>query len=82
LIPSQPVFALSPYCCVLSREATNTNFIVIGLTRSRLKPTIYLTPGKHTNHYTTDAVDYFNMYVEMRELVKKKKNDMQHCSTM
>ena len=32
-IPSQPVFALSPYCCVLSREATNTNFIVIGLTR-------------------------------------------------
>jgi hypothetical protein len=25
-IPSQPVFAPSPYCCVLSGEATNTNF--------------------------------------------------------
>jgi hypothetical protein len=32
LIPSQPVFALSHLCCVLSRETTNTNFIVIGLT--------------------------------------------------
>jgi hypothetical protein len=29
LIPSQPVFALSPKCCVLSGEATNTNFIVL-----------------------------------------------------
>jgi hypothetical protein len=34
LIQSQPVFALSPYCCVLSREATNTKFIVFGLTQS------------------------------------------------
>jgi hypothetical protein len=33
LIPSQPVFALSPSCYVLSGEATNTNFIVFGLTR-------------------------------------------------
>jgi hypothetical protein len=30
LIPSQPVFVLSPSCCMLSREATNTNFIVSG----------------------------------------------------
>jgi len=36
LIPSQPVFALSPLCCVLSGEATNTN----NLTRSGLEPTI------------------------------------------
>jgi hypothetical protein len=28
LIPNQLVFALSPYCSVLSREATNTNVIV------------------------------------------------------
>jgi hypothetical protein len=25
LISSRPVFALSPYCCVLTREATNIN---------------------------------------------------------
>jgi hypothetical protein len=31
LIPNQPVFVLSLYCCVLSREATNTNFIVFDL---------------------------------------------------
>ena len=41
LIPSQPVFALSPYCIMLSKEATNTNFIVFGLTQSGLDPTIY-----------------------------------------
>jgi hypothetical protein len=27
-IPSQPVVVLSPKCCVLREEATNTNFIV------------------------------------------------------
>ena len=40
-IPSQPVFALSAYCCVLSGEATNTNVIVFGCTRSGIEPTIY-----------------------------------------
>jgi hypothetical protein len=53
--PAQSVFALSPSCCVLSREATNTNFIVFGLTQSRLKPMIYRTQGEHANHYTTDT---------------------------
>ena len=56
LIPTQPVFALSPECCVLSGEATNTNFIVFGLTQSGLEPMIYRTRGEHTNHYNTDAV--------------------------
>ena len=37
-----------------SVEATNSNFIVFGLTRSGLEPTIYCTRG--TNHYTTNAV--------------------------
>ena len=37
-----------------SGEAANTNFIVIGLTRLGLKPTIYCTQGEHANHYTTD----------------------------
>ena len=53
LISSQPVFALSPQCCVLSGEATNTKFIVFGLTCPRLEPTIY---HEHANHYDTDAV--------------------------
>ena len=56
LILNQLVFALSPKCCVLSREATNTNFIVFGLTRSRLESTIYRTRGEHASHYITDAV--------------------------
>jgi hypothetical protein len=48
--------ALSPYCCVLCGEATNTNFIVFGLTRSGLEPMIYRTPDEYANHYSTDAV--------------------------
>jgi hypothetical protein len=32
LIQSQPVFGLTPLCCVLSGEAANINFIVISLT--------------------------------------------------
>ena len=56
LIPRQPDFALSPQCCVLSGEAKNTKFIVFGLTRSWLEPTIYRTRGELANHYTTDPV--------------------------
>jgi hypothetical protein len=41
---------------VLSGEATNTNFIVFGLTQPGLEPMIYHTRGEHANHYTTDAV--------------------------
>ena len=32
LIQSQPAFALTPWCCLLGREAAYTNFIVFGLT--------------------------------------------------
>jgi hypothetical protein len=46
LIPSQPVFGRSPYWCVLSREATHTNFIVFVLTRSGLELMIYCTRGE------------------------------------
>ena len=56
LIPSQPVFALSPECCVLSGEARNTNCIAFGLTRPGLEPAIYRTRGEHANHYATDVV--------------------------
>jgi hypothetical protein len=41
---------------VLSGEATNTNFIVFGLTLPGLEPTIYRTRGEPANHYATDAV--------------------------
>jgi len=40
-------------------EATNTNFIVFGLIRSGLKPTIYRTWGEHANNNTIDAVQMF-----------------------
>ena len=57
LIPSQPVFALSPEYCMFSGDETNTNYIVFGLMRQGLEPTIYRTRNEHANHYTTyDAV--------------------------
>jgi hypothetical protein len=48
-------------------EATNTNFIVFVLTRSRLEPTIYRTRGEHANTNTTDAVanEGFTSYIGM-----------------
>ena len=50
LILSQPV----------CREATNSNFIVFGLTRPGLEPTMYSTRGEHVNHYATDAIIWRN----------------------
>jgi hypothetical protein len=44
LIPSQPVFVLIPIWSMLNREATNTNFIVLGLNRPLLELMIYHTP--------------------------------------
>jgi len=41
---------------MLSGEATNTNLIVFGLTRTGLEPTIYCTRGEHSNYYATDVV--------------------------
>jgi hypothetical protein len=58
-IPSQPVFALSAYCCVLSGEATNSNVIVFGFMRSGIEPTIYRTQNEHIYHYITDSVICF-----------------------
>jgi len=49
-IPGHPVFALSPECCLLSGEATNTNFIVFGLMRPGLEPTIFRSLCKLANH--------------------------------
>ena len=44
-------------CWMLSGETTNTNCIVVGLTRSRLEPTMYHTRDEHVNHYNTDEVN-------------------------
>ena len=63
LIPSQLDFSLSSLCCVLSREAANTNFIVFGLTWPVLEYTIYRTRGEYANHYTTDPVMWSNQRV-------------------
>ena len=49
---------------MLSGEATNTNFIVFGLTRPRLEPTIYCAGGEHANHYATDAI--LHLMVQIR----------------
>jgi hypothetical protein len=43
---------------MLSGETTNTNFIVFGLNRPGLEPTIYLTRDEHAYDYATDAVLY------------------------
>jgi hypothetical protein len=45
---------------VFSGEATNSNFIIFGLTRSGLEPTMYCTRGEHVNHYDTDAIIWRN----------------------
>ena len=42
---------------MLSGEATNTNFIVFGLTRPGLELTIYRTRDEHANHHATDAIE-------------------------
>ena len=39
---------------MFSGEATNTNFIVFGLTQPCLEPTIYCIRGKHANYFITD----------------------------
>ena len=54
--PDSEPTSLCSFSFLLSVEATNTNFVVFGLTRLGLEPTIYRTRGEHTNHYTTDAV--------------------------
>jgi hypothetical protein len=38
---------------LLSREATNTNFIVFSLIQSGFQPTIYGTRGEYANYYTS-----------------------------
>jgi hypothetical protein len=43
-------------CLLILTFATNTNFVVFGLTRPGLEPTIYRTRVEDANYYATDAV--------------------------
>jgi hypothetical protein len=52
-IPSQPVFVLTPCCCMLRREEENTYFSLW------FDLTIYHTQDEHTNYYTTDEVPFY-----------------------
>jgi hypothetical protein len=52
LISDQPVFALTPYRCMPSREAANTDLITHDLTQPGIEPTIYLTQDDHINYNT------------------------------
>ena len=54
---------------MLSGEATNTYFIVFGLTWSGLEHTIYHTQGEHANHYTNDVVTIQNIYEIINNLI-------------
>ena len=65
---------------VLSGEATNTNFIVFGLTR----PTIYRTRGEHANQYATDAVKYWKgigYVLRLSKFVLKQVDSKRRYST-
>ena len=53
---SQPVFALSPYCCVLRGEATNTNFYSLWFDPTRAPTYDLLHSRIAVNHYATDVV--------------------------
>ena len=64
-IMSQQIFTLMLNAMCLSREETNTNIIVFGLTWPGLEPKIYHTWDMQANYYTIDAV------------FKRKSNDLQ-----
>jgi hypothetical protein len=49
---------------MLSREATNTNFIVFGLNQLWLELMIYCIRGGHANHYATNV----HMVIEEKNL--------------
>jgi hypothetical protein len=55
------LFLLIAVC--LAEKQQIPNFIVFGLTQSEFEPTIYCNRGKHANHYTTDAVLIWLIYI-------------------
>jgi hypothetical protein len=71
LIPNQPVFSLSPYCCALSGESITTNCIFFGFTRPGFEPTIYCTPGEHTNNSATGTVMQYWNVIDLKRFNKE-----------
>ena len=53
---NQFIFYLIHLCWIQSGEASNTNYIVFGLTRPELELANDLTRGESATHYTTCAV--------------------------
>jgi hypothetical protein len=58
---------LSVRCEELDAHINYLYFLVFGLTRSRLEPTIYRTQGVHSNHYATAAAVHFTHDIHFRE---------------
>lgn len=56
LKPSQNVFVLTPWYCMLTGETANTYLLWIDQTGARTL--MYHTRAKHGKHYTTDAVKF------------------------
>ena len=82
-ILSQPVFVFTPWCCVLSGEATTINFVVFGITKPVPESTSYHTRGEHTIHYTTDVVSHYlraKWRYQRKEVIRshKLKKDRQY----
>jgi hypothetical protein len=48
---------------MFGREATSSNFIVLGLNRTGLEPTIYHIQGEHANNYTTNAGKFVRLWL-------------------
>ena len=69
---NQSLLFLLTAACLEEKQATNTNFIVLGLTWPGLEPTIYRTRGDHANHYATDAVAVISSIVTP---INGSKND-------
>jgi hypothetical protein len=67
---------------MLSAEATNTNFIVFGLTQPWLEPTIYHTQGEHANHYTTDVVFLVQADSKSKDWLAQNQNNVSEWSDM
>jgi hypothetical protein len=65
---------ITGYLTRISRwEATNTNFIIFGLTRPGFEPIIYHNPGEHANHYNTDVVVDKRQRTKLQTLCRKLK---------